>query len=314
MSTINIMTVMKTIYKVLFVAATAALMASCTHKQEFYTNSYASFGDSSYIINEDAGIFRIPVSTFNNSGKSGSVMFSVTDGKATQGTDYTVEPASGVLTFDGNGTQFIEVTPIAHLGVLTGNLDFSIDMVGASGIDLGTATSLGITIKDVDHPLTDLFGSYTMHSVAYNGGLYYYSWTMNITAYDDDVTRIWIDYPTKFSSPDFYNLLTPIYGIVSDDKKTMTFPLPQVTNAEKWGLANLRVYAHEGWLGGAGKYITDESQVVFTLDEDSGWWITTDPFGVSHPDDLPDYPELFAAGAVNYANFNENYPTYFVKN
>ena len=312
---------MKTIYKVLFGAVLAVSLASCSHKQTFETASFACFNDIAYVVNEDAGVFRIPVNSFNNTGKTGSVTFKVTDGKAVQGTDYTIEPASGVLTFDGNGTQFIEVAPIAHLGELTGNLDFTIDMVGASGIDLGAATSLGITIKDVDHPLTDLFGAYTIKAITYASGLGYPGWTLNISAYEGDLTRVWLDNLIPFAAAYSAYLAgkTPaVYGIVSDDKKTITIPLPQTTPAKftAWGIDDYAImYSHTGFTGsGLGVYVTDDAQAVFTLDEATGAWTTTDSYGISHPSDLPDYPSLFTSYCIVISNYSASYPTYFVKN
>ena len=72
------------------------------------------------------------------------------------------------------------------------------------------------------------------------------------------------------------------------------------------------MFAHEGWKGGEGKYITDDAEVVFTL-QDDGRWITEDCFGAGHPDDLADYPTLFYGYCVNYSTLDSSKPTYFKK-
>lgn len=305
---------MKTIFKVLVGAAVATLLASCSHKQDFYTDSYARLGGTSYEIPEDAGICRIPVNSYNCSGKTGTVTFVVTDGTAVQGVDYNIEPASGVINIDGNGTAFIDVLPIAHLGELTGDLEFSITLTGSTGIDLGASAVADVKIKDTDHPLTDMFGTYYMSAITYDRdipGLKRYAWNFIMSPYDGDVTRVWLSNICVMTARWYagYTGACPVYAVVSDDHKTITIPLPQETTGSlsAWGLSgHAWAYAHEGTTGG---YIDSNSQVVFTWDETNKVYITSDSFGISHPDDIVDY-NLFYEGAVNYSDAGT---TYFYK-
>lgn len=143
---------MKRFINILLTTACAAALFSCTHKYAFKTTSYVIVEETNYTVKEDVGTVRIPVSAFNSDGLNGSVYFKVNDGSAVQGTDFTVEPASGVLTFSGNGTQFIEITVIEHAGVLTGNLQFSVELTSVSGdiTDLGGVCSATVEIQDND--------------------------------------------------------------------------------------------------------------------------------------------------------------------
>lgn len=143
---------MKRFINILLTTACAAALFSCTHKYAFKTTSYVIVEETNFTVKEDVGVVRIPVSVFNSDGLNGSVYFKVNDGSAVQGTDFTVEPASGVLTFSGNGTQYIEVSVIEHPGELTGALKFSIDLTSVSGdiAALGGITSTVVEIQDND--------------------------------------------------------------------------------------------------------------------------------------------------------------------
>lgn len=309
---------MKTIFKVLVGAAFATMLASCSHKQEFYTDSYARLGGTSYEVLENAGVCRIPVNSYNCDGKTGTVMFAVTDGKAVQGVDYNIEPASGVININGNGTAFIDVIPIAHIGELTGDLDFSIALTGATGVDLGSTVNVAITIKDTDHPLTKMFGAYTMGALTYDTEsstyLSYVTWTMNMSAYPGDVTRVTMDNICPFGGA-WYKAYGPfpVYGIVSDDHKTITVPLPQETQgtlSTAWGLnENAYMYAHAGVSGG---YIESASQVVFTLDEATGNYVADSDYGFTSANMVGDY-NIWYEGCVCFSTYSASTPTYFVK-
>ena len=64
--------------------------------------------------------------------------------------------------------------------------------------------------------------------------------------------------------------------------------------------------------GGAGVYITDGTNIVFTQGAD-GTWSTTQSFGAGHPDDLAEWPKLFTDYCVNYADVSAANPICFVK-
>jgi Calx-beta domain. len=143
---------MKRFINILLTTACAAALFSCTHKYSFKTTSYVIVEQTTFSVKEDAGLVRIPVSAFNSEGLNGSVYFKVNDGTAVQGTDFTIEPASGVLTFNGNSTEYIQVSVIEHPGELTGALKFSIELTSVSGdiTDLGGITAATVEIQDND--------------------------------------------------------------------------------------------------------------------------------------------------------------------
>lgn len=143
---------MKRVINILVTTLCAAVLFSCTHEYTFKTASYIILDETSFSVKEDVGTVLIPVSAYNSESLTGSAYFKVIDGTAVQGTDFTVEPANGVLTFDGNSTEYIKVSVIEHAGVLTGNLKFAVEITAVSGdiTDLGGLTSATVEIKDND--------------------------------------------------------------------------------------------------------------------------------------------------------------------
>lgn len=143
---------MKRLINILLTTACAAVLFSCTHEYAFKTTSYVIVEQTNIAVKEDAGLVRIPVSAFNSASLTGSVYFKVIDGTAVQGTDFTVEPANGVLTFNGNSTEYIQISVIEHPGVLTGALKFSVELTSVSGdiTDLGGIKTCNVEIQDND--------------------------------------------------------------------------------------------------------------------------------------------------------------------
>jgi len=143
---------MKRVINILVTTLCAAALFSCTHEYSFKTNSYIVIEETSFSVKEDVGKVLIPVSAYNSENLTGSVYFKVLDGSAVQGTDFTVEPANGVLNFYGNGTEYITIDVIEHAGVLTGNLKFAIELSSVSGEinNLGGVYAASVEIQDND--------------------------------------------------------------------------------------------------------------------------------------------------------------------
>lgn len=309
---------MKKLAYILAGVAMVAALASCNRELTFQHHSFISIYCGNKTFAEDAGNITVPVSIYNN--KNGAtITVKCTDRTAVSGTNYQlVEPASGVLNAaPGDTVKNIVIKLIDRPGIFDGNLAFNVSIDSKSDdVELGPHDNVTITIKDNDHPLVDFFGDYTMKGVCANssGGLAYASWDVEVGPDDEDVTHLVFSNVTYFSAVAYHSDTKdcPVYGIVSDDKKTITFPFPQTSGSLKeFGIDD---YAYTfGHTGYGGVYVTDEVEVVFTLDEASGMWITPDSFGISHPSDLKEYPDLFLPYSVNYSNFNSNYPTYFQK-
>lgn len=310
---------MKKLAYILAGVAMVAALASCNRELTFQHHSFISIYCGNKTFAEDAGNITVPVSIYNN--KNGAtITVKCTDRTAVSGTNYQlVEPASGVLNAaPGDTVKNIVIKLIDRPGIFDGNLAFNVSIDSKSDdVELGPHDNVTITIKDNDHPLVDFFGDYTMKGVCANssGGLAYASWDVEVGPDDADVTHLVFSNVTYFSAVAYHSSSgdCPVYGIVSDDRKTITFPFPQTSGSLKEFGIDDKAYTF-GHTGFGGVYVTDEVEVVFTLDEASGMWITPDSFGISHPSDLKEYPDLFLPYSVNYSNFNSNYPTYFQKN
>lgn len=305
---------MKNIVKAFAVLAAAASLVACNKYADYNWVPYVSLDLRSVTIEESdpATTWTLPVHLYNHPGAC-TVTYTVEGVNATAGVDFVVNDATGVLNFTGNDTQNITVSITGQPGVYTGNLQFRIKLASASDdVTLGSISTCTVTIKDLDHPLSAMFGEYTMCGVTYSDGWIYPSWTATISPVEGSTTKIAFENITPFSvAYGSYTGPMVVIGTVSADKKTITFAtLQQTGDASAFGYDTFTFYGH----GGAdGEYSTDAGVVTFTLDEASGRWTTTDSFGFSHPDDLVDYPDLFYDYCVLFSDFNPNYPTYFVK-
>ena len=318
---------MKNIVKILSLAVLGVAMASCADKPKFNTDSFISMYRPSATVNENASgtLYNIPVKVYHAEGAV-SVAYTVS-GTAESGVDYTLADQSGVLNFAaGTDSLAIPVTVFGQPGTFTGDRTMRITLTSSTGAEINSRKTFTLTIKDLDHPLVELFGDYTMSAICLNnnGGLSYPAWELEISEYKGDVTKVWLSNVTPFAAAWGDTGDCPVYGTVSSDKKTITITLPQETTGtlKEWGYtdegnSSAWIYAHEGFKldadgNLAGLYILADKDIVFTLGED-GSWTTKDSVGLSHPDDVKEYPDLFYYYAVNYSNYNANYPTVFKK-
>lgn len=156
------------IYKLLTIAAAAALFASCDLNKtpEFEdSRSFAAFDKTSIIVNEDAGVVKIPVTIASIDPKKVAVAYTVTDGEgntgAKLGVNYKLTDESAVVAFDGQVRSMeIEIEIINYKGY-TGDLTFTVDIVSAGGLEIGANSRCTVRISDLDHPLASILGTYT---------------------------------------------------------------------------------------------------------------------------------------------------------
>ncbi len=261
--------IMKMLNRIFAGAGVLAVLAACSQKAEFATSSFVSFDATSAEVAENAASLEIPVYAYAKNGElafprsesaNTSITFEVVDGTAKNGTDFTVEPANGVLAFDGSSQSNITVKPVAHTGVRTGDLNFTIRIVGASdGYTLGGAREISVNIKDQDHPLANILGSYTATGDCMGTPM---SWTLNLIADDEDESIVWVDAMVPFATS--YLGYMDVYGVVSADLKTITFTTLQETSLLYAEGDPFVFLLYLGNLSLSGK----ESQVVFTQEEE----------------------------------------------
>lgn len=228
---------MKTSIKILACLSVAAALCSCNEKATYTTNPFIRFDGASYAVSEDAGTVSIPVYAYNKTGNAISVdraaagpsnaTFTVINGSAEKDVDFTVSPANGVLSFDNEGAAYIQITIDNKSGVYTGNLNFAIELTGAGdGFTLpGEAVSSTlVTIKDLDHPLSAILGTYKTPVVADNRGDEYVI-TSTVEPVDGSVSEVTISNICPYSVKAGY--AHKLQGYVSEDRKTLTVPSEQ---------------------------------------------------------------------------------------
>ena len=224
-------------FKMILGAGLACSLAACNQKAEFTTDSFVAFDATSLSVDENVGTLEIPVYAYTKDGDhtfprgesaNTTVTFEVVDGTAKNGVDFTVEPANGVLTFDGSSAGAIKVNVVNHEGVYTGNLDFSVRITGASdGYTLGGAREASVRINDLDPDpsggsVEDIYGTYNATAEFAGTPL---SWTLNIEPVGSDRYVIKVDVMVPLFVG--YEGSGDVEGVISDDLSTISFHLPQ---------------------------------------------------------------------------------------
>ena len=308
---------MKNIAKIIAAGSVLFALAACSHVAKYTTYDFVAIAATSYTVNESTTTLVIPVCAYPENGETNTtVTFDVKDGSAVAGTDYTYSPANGVLNFSGEKAQSITITIMGHPGEFTGDRKFTVELKDASNnYEMNSYTKATVTIKDEDHPLTKLFGDYNLVGISFyeDDGYYQVAVPMTIKPYEGDVTRVWMNGFVAFNRQDWYSGYftdSSLYGVVSSDMSTITIPVPQATpnTAFAFGYDD-EYFTMYKWDTAANAFISENDTIVFTLDEESGAYITTDAYGFSVPSSIkPLYDDL-----IMYSDKFEGYPTYFRK-
>lgn len=254
-------------------ALVVALAASCNRKAQYEGNfAFVTFDGSqmSLSVREDVGEFKIPVRVINPTGKAFNVAIAGVDDTAVNGTNYQiVEPSDAVLAFSATDTlKYITVRINRIPGyVEPGSIDFKVEMTTTTGgVKRGGFNSMPVSIVDIDHPLAELFGTWTVDCVGITsntGATKSYSYEMSLSAYPGDVTRLLCNGICPMAvDPIFANFgsLT-VFGNVSSDLSSISFPVGQKTEcdlgADNGGVLELAIAYWEGepWYLGNGTAI-----------------------------------------------------------
>lgn len=167
------MTNIKSFIRILTAAGVVLSLAACNQKAEFQSASYVAFSASTVEVSEDAGYIDIPVyaytlkddgtSFFPRGDKANTVVtFEVVPGSAQESVNYTVEPATMVLSFNEKSEATLRVNVVRSAeGVIDDTKDLTIRLTSATnGYDLGGMREVKVNIMDADHPLAYMFGTY----------------------------------------------------------------------------------------------------------------------------------------------------------
>ena len=223
---------MKNYNKILTIAFVALLLVpSCKKLNENpvfeASESFAAFTQDVISVDENKGTLSIPVEIASIDPVKTTVSYKITDGKAKAGENFKDLNESAVLVFDGKTrSQNIELQIIDNAGEFTGDLDFSIELIAATGLKLSMEKTCKVTIVDLDHPLAAILGSYTVSCNDYWKKEQTY--TMNLVKDPKDITVVWCEQIVLLSK-------TKAYANVTKDEETgaytLSFPGGQVLAA-----------------------------------------------------------------------------------
>ena len=219
-------------FKIMAGAALVTAFASC-ELNDFPTfdeaDSFVAIDKTTIMVNETAGQVVIPVTIASIDPMKTAVTYEIVDSTAKVNKHYKLNSnyESGVLSFDGTTrTQNIVVDIIDSTGVYTGDLVFTVNLLsGGKNLNLGASSTCVVKISDLDHPLADILGEYTVTGEDFAKGKF--SYTMTLTKDDTDINTVWIDYvcPLAQGNP------MAVYATVSPDHKTISIPCGQQTKA-----------------------------------------------------------------------------------
>ena len=219
---------MKNIFKIFTFAVALSAAFSCSKLNETPafedSKSFAAFDVTSVTVDENAGKVSIPVTVASIDPKTVAIAYVVEDGTAKAGTNYSLVDQSAVLAFDGKTrTMNIEINIEDLAGQYTGDLSFKISLVKPGSLELGANSVCTVKISDLDHPLADILGTYTVTAKDFAQGDV--TWTMTLTKDDSDVSMVWIDYVCPLAKSGAMS----VYANVSEDHKTISIPCGQET-------------------------------------------------------------------------------------
>jgi hypothetical protein len=192
------------------------------------SEAFAAFEKATLSVNENAGTLRVPVRLTSLSGKTSTVTYQIIDSTAQEGRDFEVVGGSSVLTFSAEDpVQYIVFNILEHAGVFTGDRSFGIKLTGGGSVNLGAVDAATITIADLDHPLSFMFGNYKGTGVdAWD--FTSYTWLGVVFEKDaEDVTKVWIRNIFEAAAAATAATKQSVYGIVNEDKTLLTIPVHQ---------------------------------------------------------------------------------------
>lgn len=206
-------------------ALTAAFSCSKLNETPVFEekDAFVAFDKAAVSISENGGVVSLPISIASIDPVGVTVAYEVVDGTAKAGENYNLVNESATFTFDGKARQgTIDINIVDLAGEFTGDLTFTVNLKSAGDLNLGFNKSCTVTIGDLDHPLADILGTYTVNGESYFNGPG--QWEAEFIKDAVDVNKVWI----RGLAPGFATPTDLIYGTVSEDHNTITIPMGQI--------------------------------------------------------------------------------------
>jgi len=275
-----------------FLLAGAVALASCDKNEPNVfddKDAFVAFDAVAVTYSEDyskdGATFKVPVTLASVKGLEETVKFEIVTPEekgAAAGVNFELLTTTGVLSFNAeNRTQYIEFRTMTD-GEYTGDLKFSIKLLGSETLRVGSESECVVTISDIDHPLTFMLGAYTAESTDFFAGTPI-SWTMTFYKDAEDDHKVWID--NIFNNAGWAADDTRYYGIVSDDNTTLNIPFGQeseykYSNGNPVVLLGLTAEGNGYDTGSVDvKIVVDGNNVTLDFGTEWGFWANIDGAG-----------------------------------
>lgn len=251
--------------KIAYIIIAVAALASCSRKVEFTNLQFVYFSTPAVSVYEDTSLVKIPVNAVSD--VDFTVTFETIDGEkldaatgqmvpnGKKGEDYSiVDNEAAILRFKaGQQSDTIQVKITDFPGVLTGNKEFSVKLMGVSGgeVSLGGFSTCKVTIIDNDHPLKEIFGEYAATDGSGK------SWTVMLAEDPTSYTNVLFDGIVPFFAGTIaagtrYYVVAP----VSEDLSTISIPLGYKL-ADQWDGYDILIFGYDG------QYISNSGMLSF---------------------------------------------------
>lgn len=254
---------MKNIYKV-FAAAALLSFAACTPKAEYVTYDFVNVPANA--LTNEAAVLEIPVKAVAQSGvgsEGTDVQFKVVEIVGTNGVDYTVEPANGIVSASMDIPGKIVVRPTNKVGEYTGDYKLAIEITGVSGdFTVGGSYRTTVTIQDIDHPLAEMLGTYKSTEIIVDAWGDKYEIVSEVSPVSGSVNQVTVSNLCPYSAKNGYT--HKFKGIVDDDMTTITIP------SNQWIVTNGLLFL-----------TPDGSDLVLTFDKEKKTLTTSGPYGAT---------------------------------
>lgn len=150
------------------VAAVSVALVSCS-EAKFQTAQFVSLDGSKYAFSEKDGTVAIPVDVFGVD--ECTVAFTVTDGTAKQGTDFTIVYKDGQPNNTGlvnvstdkekNDSIWVKLEHDTKLTKAGKSFIITLDHVATDGVVTGGTTQCSVSISDAEYAVSAYFGSFS---------------------------------------------------------------------------------------------------------------------------------------------------------
>ena len=280
--------------KYILILATLALAAVSCDKNESPVfddaDAFVAFDKGAVSVSEIAGTVQIPVTLVSLAGLETTISYEAVDGTAKAGVNFNLAAGAATLTFTKDApTQIITVNILdpevvydtdgtTRLGgKYTGDLKFTLKFKSTGDVNAGRESSCTVTIQDIDHPLSNILGSWTFNAL--NSSFAATSWANELAKDETDDHKVW-----------FFNLVglnsgwagwdISYYGNVSDDLKTITIPLGQESEYKHSGTTPVVLCSVDH----AKEYIYDSGNIYATIVYDAAGNVTGLTFDLDQTD------------------------------